>query len=63
MCVVYQTESVLSSAIGSMFSSKYTSVVKETSVSWAELKLVTLRLGMPKHLRTAKDGDDGGIVN
>lgn len=55
VCVLYQTESLLSSEIGSMFSSKYTSFVKETSVSWAELKFVTLRVGMPKHLRTEKE--------
>lgn len=38
--------------MGLIFSSRYTSVVKETSVSWAELKFVILRVGMPKHLRT-----------
>lgn len=38
--------------MGLHFSSRYKSVVKETSVSWAELKFVILRVGMPKHLRT-----------
>lgn len=41
--------------IGSIFSSKYTSVVKETSVSWADWKFVTLRVGIPRHLRTERE--------
>lgn len=43
----------------SIFSSKYTSVVKETSVSWADWKFVTERVGIPKHLRTGdeREGD------
>lgn len=47
-----QTESLQSSSISSWFSSKYTSVVKETSVSWADSKFVMLRVGIPKHLIT-----------
>lgn len=53
----YQMESALRCSIGSRFSSRYTSVVKETSVSWAELKLVTVRPGMPKHRKTDKKID------
>lgn len=57
MCL-YQIESFLEFLIGLMFISKYTSVVKELSVSWADSKFVTLRVGMPKHLRTGIGGSE-----
>ena len=57
----YQMESALRWSIGSRFSSRYTSVVKETSVSWAELKLVTVRPGMPKHRKTDTETDWYGV--
>lgn len=50
--VTHHTESEFRSSIGSIFSSKYTSVVKETSVSCADWKFVTDRAGIPKHLST-----------
>ena len=52
LLVSYQTESELRKSSDSMFSSKKMSVVRETSVSWADWKLVTLRDGMPRHLST-----------
>lgn len=66
MCL-YQIESLLRLSMGLHFSSRYKSVVKETSVSWAELKFVILRVGMPKHLRTGigereKERGGGGVV-
>lgn len=48
----HHTESELRELIGSIFSSIYTSVVKETSVSCADWKFVTLRAGIPRHLKT-----------
>lgn len=53
----HHTESELRWWIGSIFSSKYTSVVKDTSVSWADWKLVTERVGIPRHLSTGTDGE------
>ena len=57
----HQTESS-HSLIGSPFLSKWVSMVKLRSWSWADWKFVTLRVGRPSALNTVTEYPDDGVI-